>query len=282
LSTADASGQTTPSNDYSIILEDASLLAADKLSPIPVQPEKSGDLSLQAMLASRLALRDGRAPVFFEAVHRLDRRSSGIVLFAKTREAASGLSAQFAGSSEREGAESDARADVDDDGAAETGAPAAEGRADRRVRKTYWAVVEKAPEPPAGRLEHLLLWDPRRGKSYAYPVGPPGSSPGSNRPAPAGCKLAVLSYRLAGLSERYAMLEVEPLTGRTHQIRAQLSAAGMAIRGDLKYGAKRSTRNGLIMLHARALSFVHPVTAQAMELTAPPPGSDPLWAAFGP
>jgi 23S rRNA pseudouridine1911/1915/1917 synthase len=226
--------------EYSIIHEDAAILAANKLAPLPVQPEKSGDPSLQDVLAAFLGERDGAAPAFFEAVHRIDRRSSGIVLFAKTKKAAGDLSALFR---------------------------------DGLVKKTYWAAIEGEPAAPEGMLEHLLLWEPRRDKARAFP---------SAGPAPAGCKPASLSYRIAGRSERYILLEVAPVTGRAHQIRAQLAAAGMPIRGDLKYGARRSTRNGLIMLHARAISFEDPSSGETLELSAPPPESEALWAAFGP
>jgi 23S rRNA pseudouridine1911/1915/1917 synthase len=251
---------------FTILAEDTAILAANKLSPLPVQPEKSGDASLQDILFSLIRDRDGRTPAFFEAVHRIDRRSSGIVLFAKTKAAAAALSESFR---------------------------------ENYVKKTYIAVVDRAPEPETGRLEHDLIWDPRTGKSYIQSQGEgsrtaSGSGPARGRrparpeipdseaAAPSGTepKRAVLTYRVADRSERYVLLEIEPETGRSHQIRAQLAAIGLPIRGDLKYGARRSTKNGLIMLHARSMSFDHPDTGQPLSLVAPAPGTDPLWAAF--
>ena len=94
-----------------------------------------------------------------------------------------------------------------------------------------------------------------------------------------GGDVAVLTYELVGRSDRYCPLAVRPLSGKTHQIRAQLSAAGFPVRGDLKYGARRSTRNGLIMLHARELSFEMP-DRRRVYVTADPPPDEPLWEAF--
>ena len=91
---------------------------------------------------------------------------------------------------------------------------------------------------------------------------------------------ARLDYRLVCRSERYFFLEIELITGRHHQIRAQLAAASCPIRGDVKYGAKRTTKTGLIMLHARKLEFVQPRSRENLSIIAPFPGTEPLWAAF--
>jgi 23S rRNA pseudouridine1911/1915/1917 synthase len=235
-----ASGELADAPPYEVLLEDDAVIVVNKLLPLPVQPEKTGDPSLQDIIRKKLRGIGGAAP-YLEAAHRIDRRSSGIVAFAKTQAAAADLGEQFRG----EGASP--------------------------VKKTYWAVVDALSGPEEGRLEHFLVWDARTGKSRAF-----AADPGK------GAKKAILLYRLAGKSERYVLLEIEPLTGRTHQIRAQLAATGMSIRGDLKYGARRSTRNGLIMLHARSIAFAHPSTGVGIALTARPPLSEPLWDAFGP
>lgn len=136
------------------------------------------------------------------------------------------------------------------------------------IRKTYWALVEERPEAEVGSLTHYILRDGRtnRSKAYAKPK--------------AGAKEARLNYRMAGAGTHYTLLEVDLLTGRHHQIRAQLSAIGCPIRGDLKYGAKRSLPNGGISLHSRKIGFDHPVRHEWIEVTAPVPKGDNLWATF--
>jgi 23S rRNA pseudouridine1911/1915/1917 synthase len=94
-------------------------------------------------------------------------------------------------------------------------------------------------------------------------------------------KKASLSYRVAAKSERYVLLEIKLETGRPHQIRAQLAAIGLPVRGDLKYGARRSAKNGMIMLHSFRVEFSHPVSGMRLSFCAPPPGTDNLWSAFG-
>lgn len=132
------------------------------------------------------------------------------------------------------------------------------------VHKTYWAIVQNRPKEDAGTLEHWLVRNEQQNKSYAYDRERPQS------------KKAILKYRLIGQSERYYLLEVNLLTGRHHQIRCQLAAMGCPIKGDLKYGAKRSNPDGSISLLARRIEFVHPVSKQPICLEAPLP-TDGLW-----
>jgi 23S rRNA pseudouridine1911/1915/1917 synthase len=138
---------------------------------------------------------------------------------------------------------------------------------DRDVSKIYWAVVENPPENPEGELCDWLKKDGKTNSSRRVKPGTPGA------------KEARLRYRLLGASERYWLIEVELLTGRHHQIRVQLSAMGCVIRGDLKYGARRSNRNGGIHLHARYLETAHPVRKERLKIIAPPP-DDPVWNAL--
>jgi len=138
---------------------------------------------------------------------------------------------------------------------------------DRDIEKTYWAIVAKAPEPTDGRLENWLVKDQAANKSRIV------------KPGTTGAKLAVLRYALRASLERYHLLEVQLETGRHHQIRVQLAAMGCAIRGDLKYGAKRSNEDASISLHAARLRFVHPVRKEPLIISAPPP-PDPLWRLF--
>ena len=136
------------------------------------------------------------------------------------------------------------------------------------VHKTYWAITASLPADPEGELTHYITTTEANNKSYA-----------SLRPKPSA-KEARLRYRVLASSERYHLLEVQLLTGRKHQIRVQLSAIGCPIRGDLKYGAPRSNRDGSISLMARHIEFVHPVSKQPVSLTAPVPAGDPLWQAM--
>lgn len=138
----------------------------------------------------------------------------------------------------------------------------------REIGKTYWAVTEGMPSPEEGTLTHHLVRDGKSNKSRVY-----------DRPAP-GSKEAKLVYRLIGASTNYRLIEIELLTGRHHQIRAQLSKIGCPIRGDLKYGASRSNRDGSISLHSRRLAFIHPVRKEPVRITAPVPAGDSLWQFF--
>ncbi len=135
------------------------------------------------------------------------------------------------------------------------------------IQKTYWAIVCGCPMPEEQDLSHYLLRNEKQNKSYAY------------EREQARSKLAKLSYRLLKRGDRYSLLEVQLHTGRHHQIRCQLAHVGVPIKGDLKYGAKRSNPNGGICLHARYLSFVHPVKKELIELEAPLP-NESLWQMF--
>lgn len=135
------------------------------------------------------------------------------------------------------------------------------------VEKTYWALTRNLPEEESATLTHYITTTERNNKSYA-----------SLTPVE-GAKKAVLSYRLLGSSDRYNLLEIKLETGRKHQIRVQLSAIGCPIKGDLKYGDKRSNPDGSISLMAKKISFIHPVSGEKIELEAPLP-ADNLWQAF--
>ncbi len=139
---------------------------------------------------------------------------------------------------------------------------------DRKIEKRYWAVVEGQPSIDLVELKHHIVKDPRNHKSRAY------DSP------KAGSKEAILRYRTIGATKTYNLVEVELLTGRHHQIRAQLSKIGCPIKGDLKYGAKRSNPDGGIMLHSRSMTFVHPVRKEEITIVAPTPSQDSLWNIF--
>jgi len=136
------------------------------------------------------------------------------------------------------------------------------------VTKTYWAIVKDKPTQSSGTLVHYLTRDAARNKTFC-----------SHDPKPAA-KKAVLHYSIIAGSDRYHLLEVNLETGRHHQIRCQLAYIGCPIRGDLKYGYPRSNANGGISLHARNVSFIHPVKNEPVSITAEPDTSDPLWKFF--
>ena len=135
------------------------------------------------------------------------------------------------------------------------------------VRKTYWAITRNRPENPEGELLHYITTTDKNNKSYA-----------SITPKPRA-KEAKLRYRHIASTDRNNLIEVELLTGRKHQIRVQLSAIGCPIKGDLKYGDKRSNPDGSISLMARHIEFIHPVSKEPISLDAPMP-EDNLWQAF--
>lgn len=138
---------------------------------------------------------------------------------------------------------------------------------ERATKKTYWAIVENEPTLHQDTLVHFLKKNEKQNKSYTSDVETPGS------------KRASLEYKLIAKSDKYFLLEIELHTGRHHQIRAQLASIGCIIKGDLKYGAKRSNEDGSICLHARYLEFTHPTTKEQIKITAPTP-KDNLWKYF--
>ncbi|MBR5764950.1 MAG: RluA family pseudouridine synthase [Bacteroidaceae bacterium] len=135
------------------------------------------------------------------------------------------------------------------------------------VHKTYWAIVKDTPENPEGELVHWLVRNEKQNKSYAYDKEVPNS------------KKAIMHYKVIAHSDNYTLLEIDLKTGRHHQIRCQLAKMGCPIKGDLKYGAKRSNPDGSISLHARRIQFVHPVSKIDIDVVAPVP-NDPLWQSF--
>lgn len=132
------------------------------------------------------------------------------------------------------------------------------------VHKTYWAITKEQPAELEGRLEHWLVRNEKQNKSYAYTREKPGA------------KKAILEYKVIGRTDNYNLLEVRLLTGRHHQIRCQLAAMGCPIKGDLKYGARRSNPDGSISLLSCRVQFVHPVSKQLIDIVSPVPG-DNLW-----
>lgn len=138
---------------------------------------------------------------------------------------------------------------------------------EREIKKMYWAIVKNRPKNPEGELRHFLVRNEKKNKSFASISHKKGAKEG------------VLKYKLQKESKDYRLLEIELLTGRHHQIRAQLSAIGCPIKGDLKYGFDRSNKDASISLHARSVAFVHPVSKEPITIIADPP-KDVLWDYF--
>jgi 23S rRNA pseudouridine1911/1915/1917 synthase len=200
-------------------------IVLNKPAGIGVQPDKTGAVSLQqqasAFCKSQLWV-----------VHRVDLPVTGLVVYAKSANAARSLSEQFS---------------------------------QRKVLKTYLAVVAGTPPQDEGTLVHYLKKNGRNNITEAF-----------NDPQP-DAEQAELTYRVVGRGDRYSLLEIKPLTGRHHQIRVQLAAIGCPIKGDVKYGAKRSNPDRSIHLHAWKLAFEHPVSGEPVMVEAPCPTGDKLW-----
>jgi 23S rRNA pseudouridine1911/1915/1917 synthase len=238
-----------------ILYCDASCVVVNKIAGEAVEGAGKGMTDLPKLLAAELTAPNypsviaGDALPLPTAVHRIDVPVSGCAAFARTGAALRFLNSAFSG------------------GATEGG---------EAVKKHYWAIVESSPnalfsEDAAESIElvHWIQFDPRRNKSIAH------TEPGPGR------KKAILRCRPAGRGERYLFLEIELITGRHHQIRAQLERMGLHIKGDLKYGARRSEPAGGIRLHARLLSFPNPAdNNNRVTVQAEPPLRDNLWQAF--
>lgn len=227
---------------YEILFEDNDILAVNKLAPMPVLRDKTKDLDLQTLLQREHA----SCKKFLEAVHRIDRRTSGIVIFAKTPRALRILDEAFK---------------------------------NRTIHKTYLACLEKEPIPAEGILKHGIVFDKKRNVSIAIPYD---ALEAARRRLPANTQVldAELSYTMIYKSDRYFFVTAAPRTGRHHQIRAQFAAMGWPIKGDLKYGARRSTQSGLLMLHAWKIEIPHPISHEVLSLTAAFPPAEKLWTIF--
>lgn len=136
----------------------------------------------------------------------------------------------------------------------------------KTTSKIYWAIISGVVTNTPTKLSHFLVRNQSQNKSYAHRKKVPNS------------KFSELIYSVKLKLERYTLLEIELLTGRHHQIRAQLCREGITIKGDLKYGAKRPNKDSSIHLHARKLAIMHPTTKELISFTAPPP-KDALWNA---
>ena len=231
-----------------VLYEDNHIIAVNKTCNEIVQGDKTGDTPLSETVKAYIKEKYNKpGEVFLGVTHRLDRPTSGVVLFARTSKALTRLNDMF-----REKSSS---------------LPFREGSGLGPIKKTSWAIVQGAPKQSEARLENWLVRNEAQNKSYIA------------KPCAKEAKQAILSYKTLAKGENYTLLEVNLETGRHHQIRCQLAAIGCPIKGDLKYGAKRSNPDGGICLHARQIEFIHPVGKQNICITAPVP-NDSLWQQF--
>ena len=215
-----------------VLYEDNHIIIVYKESGEIVQGDKTGDIPLSDTVKAWIKVTHNKpSNVFLGVVHRLDRPAQGIVVFAKTSKALARLNKMFA---------------------------------TQEVHKTYWVLTENLPqeENSDGNFQFLRNWlvrNEKQNKSYAYDL------------ERANSKEAILEYRILASGKKYHLLEVKLHTGRHHQIRCQLAHIGCPIKGDLKYGAKRSNPDGSISLLARKIEFEHPVSHERISVESPLP-----------
>jgi 23S rRNA pseudouridine1911/1915/1917 synthase len=222
-------------NNLQVLHEDNHIIVINKRVGDIVQGDKTGDKPLSEVIKEYIKDKYNKpGDVFLGVIHRLDRPTTGIVLFARTSKALTRMNALFS---------------------------------NRETQKTYWTIVKNKPENSEDKLVHYLKRNEKNNTSKAHAKEVPES------------KIASLDYKIIASLQNYYALEINLHTGRHHQIRAQLAAIGSPIKGDLKYGFDRSNPDGGIHLHARKLVFIHPVTKENIEITAPTP-NDVIWNAI--
>jgi 23S rRNA pseudouridine1911/1915/1917 synthase len=222
-------------NNLQVLHEDNHIIVINKRVGDIVQGDKTGDKPLSEVVKEYIKVKYNKpGEVFLGVIHRLDRPTTGIVIFARTSKALPRMNELFS---------------------------------NRETQKTYWAIVKNKPQNSEGNLVHYLKRNEKNNTSKAHIKEVPES------------KIASLDYKIIASLQNYYALEINLHTGRHHQIRAQLSAIGSPIKGDLKYGFDRSNPDGGIHLHARKLVFTHPVTKENIEIIAPTP-NDVIWNAI--
>jgi len=218
-----------------VLYEDNHIIIVSKTVNEIVQGDKTGDVTLLDTVKAYIKEKYNKpGEVFLGLTHRLDRPTSGIVIFARTSKALSRMNELF-----RKG----------------------------EVHKTYWAITAARPPEDEGTLDDMIYKNEKLNKSFL-------AHPGTN-----DAKRAVLNYRIISVSDRYYLWEIDLLTGRHHQIRCQLANIKCPVRGDLKYGYPRSNPDGGLSLHARRVTFEHPVSHVQIDVTAPVP-NEKLWQVF--
>jgi 23S rRNA pseudouridine1911/1915/1917 synthase len=251
-----ANGQEASLAASRILYTDDQCVVVNKLCGEAAEGAGAGMADLPALLSAALNAAAPDTPpknggFLPAAVHRLDVPVSGCCLFARTPRALAFLNSAFSQSSNWDG----------------------ESKRESVIEKHYWAITEIPPHgrtiPDSAELVHWIRTDTKTNKSTAFDeVG-------------ADMKKGVLRYRILGRGDRYLFFDVELVTGRHHQIRAQFAKLGLHIKGDLKYGSKRSEKDGGIRLHAHSLAFPDPSSPdKRIKVDALPPVQDNLWNAL--
>jgi len=221
-------------NNLQILFEDNHIIIVNKRAGDITQGDKTGDKPLSDVVKEYIKVKYNKpGNIYLGVVHRLDRPTSGVIIFAKTSKSLERLNKMLR---------------------------------EKEIQKTYWAVVKIPPKETRKTLIDFLKKNPKNNKSSVYKKEIDGS------------KRAVLHYQVIKKLDNYTLLEIGLETGRHHQIRAQLSAIGSPIKGDLKYGFERSNKDGSIHLHARKIEFIHPVRKEMICITAPTP-NEVIWNA---
>lgn len=221
-------------DNLQVLHEDNHIIIVNKRAGDIVQGDRTGDKPLSEVVKEYLKEKYNKpGNVYLGVVHRLDRPTTGIVLFARTSKALPRLNKLFA---------------------------------EKKAKKTYWALVKNKPPKLEDTLIHWLRKNPKNNKSQAF------SKEVNNS------KKAILHYKVIKTLDNFYLLEIDLETGRHHQIRTQLASFGCPIKGDLKYGYDRSNRDASVSLHSRQLHFDHPVKNEHVEIIAPTP-KDALWKA---
>ena len=219
--------------DSNILFEDNHLIIVNKPCGLLVQGDKTGDIPLLEIIRKYIKNKyDKKGNVFLGLVNRIDRPTSGIVIFAKTSKALSRMN---------------------------------EILKNREIRKIYWLIISNKFESKEGKLEGWFTKNSKKNKSF-FSTNEKDKS-----------KFGSLTYKKIQTLEKYCKVQVELITGRHHQIRCNFSDIGYPILGDLKYGSKRSNKDGGIYLHSREIEFIHPVSKEIIKITANPPATG-LWS----
>jgi 23S rRNA pseudouridine1911/1915/1917 synthase len=223
-------------DDINIIFEDNHILVVVKPQNVPACPDETGDKDMVSLLKEYLIKKyDKKGDAFLGLVHRLDRPTGGVMVFAKTSKAARRLSEELR---------------------------------NNEIEKRYFTIVHGTPKEKQGELVHYLFKDTAKNMVYTVPM------------ATEGAKKAVLDYKVLLTNDKMSLVDIRLITGRSHQIRVQMSAIGTPLFGDQKYAEGRTMPGVNIALWATELKFFHPITREKLVYRVYPPVDDIPWKYF--